>query len=147
MLLGAMLGDGWYRGRLGFGGGRRNIFGDRLALLVQLEINYSDGSRELVLSDADWRANTGPILFSDIYDGEIYDARLEHTGWTKPGYADADWKKSPHYRLGFFPHSLPRQETRFEKLRLKKRKKSFHLLPVKLFWTLDRILWVNCGFL
>ena len=36
--IGAMLGDGWYRGRLGFGGGRRNIYGDRLALLAQLEI-------------------------------------------------------------------------------------------------------------
>src|SRR5205807_7591465 len=41
--LGAMLGDGWFRGRLGFGGGRRNLYGDRLALLAQLEIRYADG--------------------------------------------------------------------------------------------------------
>src|SRR2546430_125319 len=41
-ILGAMLGDGWYRGRLGFGGGRRNIYGDRLGLLAQLEIEYAD---------------------------------------------------------------------------------------------------------
>ncbi len=42
--IGAILGDGWFRGRLGYHGGRRNIYGDRLALLVQLEIEYSDGS-------------------------------------------------------------------------------------------------------
>ncbi len=39
--IGAILGDGWYRGRLGFNGGRRNIYGDRLGLLAQLEISYS----------------------------------------------------------------------------------------------------------
>ena len=44
--IGAMLGDGWFRGRLGFGGGRRNIYGDRLALLAQLEIEYADGTHE-----------------------------------------------------------------------------------------------------
>jgi alpha-L-rhamnosidase len=42
--IGAILGDGWFRGRIGFGGGRRNIYGERLALLAQLEIEYADGS-------------------------------------------------------------------------------------------------------
>ena len=46
-----MLGDGWYRGRLGFGGGRRNLYGDRLALLAQLEITYADGTTERVVTD------------------------------------------------------------------------------------------------
>src|SRR6185295_17607431 len=74
--LGAMLGDGWYRGRLSFGGGRRNIYGDRLALLAQLEITYVDGATETIITDETWRAASGPLLASDIYDGEIYDARL-----------------------------------------------------------------------
>ena len=89
--LGAMLGDGWYRGRLGFGGGRRNIYGDRLALLAQLEITYADGTTERIVTDESWRAATGPILASDIYDGETYDARLERPGWSTPGYDDRDW--------------------------------------------------------
>ncbi|HET8843944.1 MAG TPA: family 78 glycoside hydrolase catalytic domain, partial [Ktedonobacteraceae bacterium] len=89
--LGAILGDGWYRGRLGFGGGQRNFYGDRLALLAQLEISYADGRIERIVTDQGWRATTGPLLSSDLYDGEIYDARLELSGWSRPGYNDQDW--------------------------------------------------------
>ncbi len=89
--IGAILGDGWFRGRLGFLGGRRNIYGDRLALLAQLEIEYADGSTGRIVSDASWRASTGPILASDIYDGETYDARLELPGWSAPGFNDRHW--------------------------------------------------------
>ena len=90
---GAMLGDGWFRGRLSFGGGRRNIYGNRLALLGQIEIVYDDGSVERIVTDdaGAWRATKGPILASDIYDGETYDARLEHRGWSEPNYDDSDW--------------------------------------------------------
>jgi alpha-L-rhamnosidase len=91
--LGALLGDGWFRGRLGFGGGRRNIYGDRLALLAQLEITYADGTSERVVSDQRWRAAKGPILASDLYDGETYDASLERNGWSEPGYDDGDWSR------------------------------------------------------
>ncbi len=89
--IGALLGDGWYRGRIGFGGGRRNIYGERLALLAQLEIVYEDGTTERVVTDEGWRATTGPILASDIYDGETYDARLERSGWSAAGYDDSEW--------------------------------------------------------
>ena len=92
--VGAMLGDGWFRGRLSFGGGRRNIFGDRLGLLGQLEITYDDGTTEQVITDdaQAWRAATGPILSTDIYDGESYDARQEPDGWSRPNYDDSDWR-------------------------------------------------------
>ena len=76
---------------LGYHGGRRNIYGDRLALLAQLEIDYADGTTERIVTDESWRAATGPILASDIYDGETYDARLERPGWSTPGYDDRDW--------------------------------------------------------
>jgi alpha-L-rhamnosidase len=89
--LGATLGDGWYRGRLGYHGGRRNIYGDRLALLAQLEIEYADGTRASIGTDDNWRAATGPILASDIYDGERYDARLEQPGWSAPDFDDRSW--------------------------------------------------------
>ena len=89
--IGAVLGDGWFRGRLGFGGGRRNVYGDRLALLAQLEITYEDGGTDVVTTDDAWRAATGPALASDIYDGETYDAGLERPGWSAPGYDDGGW--------------------------------------------------------
>jgi alpha-L-rhamnosidase len=89
--LGAILGDGWYRGRLGFNGGRRNIYGDQLALLAQLEITCADGHTERIITDQSWKASTGPILASDLYDGETYDARLELPDWSTPGYDDHTW--------------------------------------------------------
>lgn len=89
--LGAILGDGWYRGRLGFGGGRRNLYGERLGLLAQLEVEYRDGSRQVVVTDGSWRASRGPILESGIYDGEVYDARLEMDGWSTAEYDDSGW--------------------------------------------------------
>jgi alpha-L-rhamnosidase len=90
-VIGAVLGDGWYRGRLGFDGGQRNVYGDQLGLLAQLEISYSDGVFARVVTDMGWRAAPGPILASDLYDGEWYDARLERPGWAAPGYDDRDW--------------------------------------------------------
>jgi alpha-L-rhamnosidase len=89
--IGAILGDGWYRGRLSFGGGKRNNYGDHLGLLAQLEIQYEDGTREVVVTDERWRASTGPILASDIYDGETYDARLEQEKWSLPGFDERAW--------------------------------------------------------
>ncbi|MEZ4518777.1 MAG: glycoside hydrolase family 78 protein [Chloroflexota bacterium] len=89
--LGALLGDGWYRGHLGVAT-TRNLYGDRLALLMQLHLTYADGREDIVISDEQWRATPGPILMSDIYDGEVYDARQEKPGWDKPGYDDSDWQ-------------------------------------------------------
>src|SRR6185503_15764721 len=77
--------------RIGFGGGQRNMYGEHLALLAQLEVQYLDGSSERIVTDENWRAATGPILLSGIYDGETYDARLEHSGWTLPGFDDSTW--------------------------------------------------------
>jgi alpha-L-rhamnosidase len=88
--VGVILGNGWYRGNIGFSG-RRNFYGDRLALLMQLRIDYADGRREVVGTDQHWKSATGPILGSEIYHGETYDARREKTGWASPGYDDKDW--------------------------------------------------------
>jgi alpha-L-rhamnosidase len=89
--IGAILGDGWYRGWLGFEG-NRNTFGDHLALLLQLEVTYTDGRKTLVCSDGSWRATTGPLLSTDVYMGEIYDATLELPGWAAVQYDDSAWK-------------------------------------------------------
>ena len=87
---GAILGDGWYCGYLS--GRKRNTYGEYPELLFQLEIEYKDGSSELILSGKDWKWTTGPILASDIYDGEQYDARLEMPGWDQPGFDDSKWR-------------------------------------------------------
>jgi len=84
------LGNGWYRGFLAWQD-RRNIYGDRLALLCQIKVTYKDGREETIGTDEGWKASTGPILMSEIYHGETYDARLEKAGWALPGFADAQW--------------------------------------------------------
>jgi alpha-L-rhamnosidase len=89
--VGAMLGDGWFRGRSGWEK-RRNVYGKKLGLLAQLVIRYTDGTQEIVTSDESWKAATGAVVWSDIYDGEEYDARLEKAGWSAAGFDDKDWK-------------------------------------------------------
>jgi alpha-L-rhamnosidase len=89
--MGVMLGDGWYRGFLGWGD-QRNTYGEKLAFKGQIQIIYMDGSSEVIVSDESWKASAGPIVQSDIYNGEIYDARLEKEGWSRSGFEDTDWK-------------------------------------------------------
>ncbi|MBN9239196.1 MAG: alpha-L-rhamnosidase [Micrococcales bacterium 70-64] len=89
--IGGWLGDGWYRGRLGWRGGFRNLFGSDASLIAQLELRYADGSTQTVATDGSWTAATGPIVASGIYDGETYDARLERRGWSSQGFDDSGW--------------------------------------------------------
>ncbi len=89
--IGATLGDGWYRGVIGFEE-KRNYYGDRLALLAQLRIEYASGDVATIVTDADWTSTTGPIQASDIYMGEVYDARLERPGWTLADYDASAWQ-------------------------------------------------------
>jgi alpha-L-rhamnosidase len=88
--LGALLGDGWFRGHLGFQR-QRNMYGDRLALLCQLQITYTDGRTQTITSNDTWQATTGPICMSDLYWGEHYDAQLEKPGWDAVNCDDSDW--------------------------------------------------------
>lgn len=89
---GVALGNGWYRGYLAWND-NKNIYGKKLALLYQLQIDYADGSTAVIGSDDSWKSNTGPIQYAEIYNGETYDARLEKKGWAAAGFNDADWKK------------------------------------------------------
>jgi alpha-L-rhamnosidase len=87
--IGVMLGSGWYRGTIGFHG--NNVYGKDIALLCQINIVYTDGSIETIITDNTWRSSTGPVRYSEIYNGEIYDARLEKKDWTMPDYDDSSW--------------------------------------------------------
>ena len=89
--VGVILGNGWYRGRLAWAK-PRNYYGTESALLLQVKIEYNDGTTDNFISDRTWKAAQGPIVMSEIYDGETYDARLEMEGWDKSGYDDIKWK-------------------------------------------------------
>ncbi len=69
-----LLGNGWYRGRLGFTG-RRAFYGERLALLAQLEVTAADGSHYALATDESWCAYESRILSDDLYDGQRTDLR------------------------------------------------------------------------
>jgi len=89
--IGAWLGDGWYRGRLGWLGGFRNLFGSDLSFIGQLEVRLSDGRVQTIATDGAWAASPSPILRTGNYDGERYDAREEQPGWAGPGFDARGW--------------------------------------------------------
>lgn len=84
-VIGAHLGAGWYKGMMGFVH-ERNNYGDQTALLLQLVIRYADGHIQTLATDESWLGCNSPVTFSEIYDGERYDARLEQEGWDMPGF-------------------------------------------------------------
>src|SRR5690606_35208578 len=98
--LGAIVGDGWYASpfgwrieRYGFGPAPRRF-------RAQLRIDYADGSREWVTTGPDWVIAPWPILKSELYDGETWDARAERSGWDRPGFDASDWAPA---RIGAAP--------------------------------------------
>jgi len=88
--LGAVLGEGWYAGRLM---SRPALPAPVFRLLLRLDVEMVDGSRKSIVSEGSWRGTTdGPIRESGIYMGEVYDARKEMPGWNEPGFDAAAWK-------------------------------------------------------
>ena len=91
-VIGVTVGSGWYRTALAWNN-NKNVYGKKIALLLQLEINYADGSHETFLSDGSWKtSDAGPIRDSEIYNGETVDARKDKSGWNKTGYNDYGWQ-------------------------------------------------------
>lgn len=91
--IGVELAAGWHSGRLGW---MKTYWSDTESpkILFQLELTMKDGSKELIVSDESWKATTdGPIKFSEIYDGETYDANLEMDNWTTNNFSDKNWRK------------------------------------------------------
>jgi alpha-L-rhamnosidase len=88
----ALVGDGWYQSPLTWAG--EHFFRPPVRFRAQLELNYSDGSRDLAATDESWKAAASPILESQIYSGETYDARLEKPGWQQPGFNDSEWAQA-----------------------------------------------------
>lgn len=98
--LGAVVTDGWYSGYVGYGllvgygpdRVGRYFYGKTPALLAQLEIEYADGSRQVVGTGPDWKVtDRQPVREADILMGEAYDARQELPGWDRPGFDAKGW--------------------------------------------------------
>jgi len=103
--IGAWLADGWYAGYVGFGlltgtgteATGRCLYGKTPAMMAQLEIEYADGSRDIVATDGSWKVSSdGPIREADFLMGETYDARKQRAGWDEPGFDDRDWQSAIH---------------------------------------------------
>lgn len=90
-VVGAWLADGWWRGHLGWDG-RRALYGTDLGVLVQLEIEYADGERQVEASGPDWTSTAGPIRSADLYNGEDFDARLFDPAWSTAGFETGAWE-------------------------------------------------------
>ncbi len=99
--IGANVAEGWYSGYLGFGlltgiGTEqigRYTYGKTPSLMVQLEVEYEDGSRQLIKTDKSWKVTgDGPIREADLLMGESYDARREMPGWSSPDFDDSVWQ-------------------------------------------------------
>ena len=89
--VGAILGDGWYTGYVGFGA-NRDHYGKHTRVIAQLEIEYSDGSRVSVPTNRSWKASAGPIAYSDFLMGEQFDAREEQKDWVTAKFDDSKWE-------------------------------------------------------
>ena len=74
--VGVMLGEGWYKSR---------------ALIFQMNVELANGKRISVASDRSWQAHNGAVTSDSVWDGEVYDARLETPGWDQPGFDASAW--------------------------------------------------------
>ena len=84
-----LLGDGWYGSPLTWVG--MHFFAPPDRFQAQLELDYSDGGHDTVVTDQSWKTAASPIVRSQIYGGEVYDARLEQAGWEKTDFDDSRW--------------------------------------------------------
>ena len=115
--IGGILADGWYSGHLALVLRRvagmkkgREVYGKEPRLLIQLRLEYDDGTVETLGTDDSWKAAIGPHLEADILMGEVYDARLEFPWWSEPDFDDSDWddavihrKLKPQTQIGAYP--------------------------------------------
>jgi alpha-L-rhamnosidase len=85
----ALLGDGWYGSPLTWVG--MHFFSPPNRLQAQLELSYTDGTRDVVMTDNSWKASSSPIVESQIYGGETYDARQEKAAWQDTEFDDSHW--------------------------------------------------------
>lgn len=94
--LGVMLGNGWFNplplrlwGHLNL---REHLTIGQPRVILQLRVEFTDGSSQVIASDESWKAADSPILRNSVYLGEVYDARRELSGWDRAGFDDSHWE-------------------------------------------------------
>ncbi|OIO03623.1 hypothetical protein COY52_04240 [Candidatus Desantisbacteria bacterium CG_4_10_14_0_8_um_filter_48_22] len=87
---GIMLGNGWYNQDLVWGG---LVYGKPGAICL-IKIDYSDNTADTIITDENWKASEGPVVFNNVYAGETYDARKEIPGWSEPKFIDSGWQNA-----------------------------------------------------
>lgn len=91
--MGALLGNVWWSSGLGWQGGTSYADGP-LQFLMQMHLEFEDGTKTVLVTDESWKMHESPILENTLYHGEHYDANLEQDGWHKPAFADASWQNA-----------------------------------------------------
>lgn len=89
--IGLMLGNGFHGQNIAFG---PNLSYGPPCMLFRLQIRYSNGTEDNIVSDETWRASNGPVLFDNVYFGETFDARRLPDNWTHPRFNDAAWSRA-----------------------------------------------------
>lgn len=108
-VLGVEVAEGWYAGRLTWVEGVRNVYGNQLGVLAQLEIQKPDGTVvQEVISDESWSTHSSSLVTSELYDGEVYDMRDESSDDWKdvPSHQDESWEKASVLNFGWDKISL-----------------------------------------
>ena len=100
-VLGIVLADGWYIGRIQLTG-HSCQYGNKLGVLLQLEIEAEDGTKEIITSDEEFVSSPGPWQYADLFIGESYDARLYQPKWSCAEFEAKDWSpvRRVEYSLG-----------------------------------------------
>ncbi|MBU6392966.1 MAG: family 78 glycoside hydrolase catalytic domain [Sphingomonadales bacterium] len=108
-MLGFEVGDGWYGGKFSTSG--RFAFGPApCRLLAQLEIGYVDGTREIIATGPGWQIAESPVQAASLYDGEVFDARLDQADWASAGSTSTGWRAAenvPAPKLPVEPQRCP----------------------------------------
>lgn len=104
-VIGVVLADGWYTGKIGCVGIGQQ-YGTESALLLQIECKFTNGEIKTIYSDEEFKWNTGALRYADLFVGEYYDEELEHEGWLKSDYRDDNWNEVVVKDYGFDTLSL-----------------------------------------
>lgn len=91
--IGAIVADGWYKSGLGWKNAENNVYGDRNALLMQVAVVFSDGSRALLATDGTWKVSDGEIRYATLYHGQTTDRNSARDGWNTASFDDGDWQR------------------------------------------------------
>ena len=96
--IGVALGKGWYKSHMS---NNRNYYKNDISLLAQIEITYTDGTKEIIITDKNWKTSTAAIQDAEVYNGETYDARKEIVGWKSPDFNDSKWEMAVEKDYGY----------------------------------------------